>query len=358
MTKQETILSLLKSIQTSEGDSFNFNESNVLEEINHQQENKSSLAIKILSIFGGFLATMAFLGFLLIAGLYDSPLGMVVFGFGFIFLAIFLNKIQDKLIVDTLSISLYITGIGLLTFAFYEIDIQENLITLIILTIALASLFITQNYMLSFISILTINTCLLLLLISNKLYSLIHLYIAFNTVLLVIVFLNEAKILIANKKLSKLYNPLRIGLIVSLLAGLIAIGSKEFIPISTNIIWISSLVFFAAILYLVSKIMLVFNLLSVKNKNLIYLLTAIILIPTVLSPAISGALLIVLLSFYVNYKTGLVIGIISVLYFISQYYYDLNFTLLTKSIILFSSGVLFLGCYFIIHKKLLRNEKN
>lgn len=358
MTKQEAILSLIKIIQTSKGDSFTFNDSSLLEDINHQQENKSSLAIKILSIFGGFLATMAFLGFLLIAGLYDSPTLMIVFGFGFIFTAIFLNKIQDKLIVDTLSISLYITGFGLLIFGFFEIDIQENLITLIILTIAVISLFISQNYMLSFISILTVNTCLLILIISNNLYSLIHLYIAFNTLLLAIVFLNEAKIITSNKKLSKLYNPLRIALIISLLAGLVATGNKEFIPISTNIIWISSLMFFATILYLVSKIITIFNILSAKTKNLIYLLITIILIPTTLSPSISGALLIVLLSYYVNYKTGLVIGIISFIYFISQFYYDLSFTLLTKSIILFSSGILFIAFSLIINKKLLQNEKN
>lgn len=33
-----------------------------------------SLAIKILSIFGGLLASLAFVGFLLISGLYDSVL--------------------------------------------------------------------------------------------------------------------------------------------------------------------------------------------------------------------------------------------------------------------------------------------
>ena len=45
------------------------------------------------------------------------------------------------------------------------------------------------------------------------------------------------------------------------------------------------------------------------------------------------------------------------IYFISQYYYDLNFTLLTKSILLFSSGVLFLLLYLFTHKNLTQNEK-
>ncbi|WP_417936263.1 DUF4401 domain-containing protein [Flagellimonas ochracea] len=74
--------------------------------------------------------------------------------------------------------------------------------------------------------------------------------------------------------------------------------------------------------------------------------------PTLFAPGISGSLLIVLLCFKVNYKTGFIIGIISLIYSIGQYYYDLSFTLLTKSIILFLSGVLLLVFYMVFNKKL------
>jgi len=94
-----------------------------------------------------------------------------------------------------------------------------------------------------------------------------------------------------------------------------------------------------------------------QYKSGIYALSILLLLPTVLSPAISGAILIILLSFLVNYKTSLVIGIAAFIYFVSQYYYDLHFTLLTKSILLFSSGILFLGLYLLTHKKLTSNEK-
>ena len=358
MNRKEQLLNIANSIKTSEGDYFNFNETELIEELNHQQENKSSLAIKILSIFGGILSSFAFLGFLLIAGLYDSNIGMLVFGVGFIAGSVLINKAQDKLITDTLSVSLYILGLALIGFSLSDIDFNENLIILIFLCIAISSLLITQNYILSFISILTINGSLLALIVSNDLYSLIHLYITINTALLVFIFLNEAKITTYNNMFSKLYNPSRIAIVISLVTGLIVVGTKDFLPISTHIIWISSLVFFVAIIYLISKIVSVLHIKTSKNKNLIYLLSGNILIPTVLSPSISGALLIVLLSFYVNYKTGLVIGIISFIYFISQYYYDLSFTLLTKSILLFSSGILFIAFYLIINKKLLPNEKN
>ncbi len=357
MDKLTNKTTLLDSIRLSEGIKFECNEKAILNEYQNQKENKSSLAIKVLSIFGGFLATLAFLGFLAITGLYDSKFGLLIFGIGFIISAIWLNKEYDKLIIDTFSISIYVTGFALFAFALSQMKVDENTIAMLIGVIALCSLFITQNYILSFISVLVISGSFLTLIISNDLYGLIHLYITVCTLLLTYLFLNEAKIISLNRKLSKLYNPIRIGLVISLLFGLITIGKRHLIPISENHIWFSSIVMIFVIIYLVYTISKINEIESLKSNLLIYSLSGLILISTIFSPAISGAIIIVLLSFLVNYKTGLVIGIISFIYFISQYYYDLNFTLLTKSIILFSSGIVFLLFYLFTTKKLNTNEK-
>ncbi len=357
MDKLNNKMDLLDSIRLSEDTKFECNEKAILNEYHIQEENKSSLAIKVLSIFGGFLATLAFLGFLSITGLYDSEVGLLIFGIGFIISAIWLNKEYDKLIIDTFSISTYVIGFVLLAFGLTQLKVDEDIIAILISIIALGSLFITQNYILSFISVLTITSSFLTLIISNDLYNLIHLYIAVNTLILAYLFLNEAKIISSNRKLSKLYDPIRVGLVISLLFGLITIGKRHLIPISQNHIWLSSIVMIFVIIYLVYTISKINEIESVKNKILIYSLSCLILISTIFSPSISGAMVIILLSFLVNYKTGLVIGIISLIYFISQYYYDLNFTLLTKSIILFCSGIVFLMFYLFTTKKLNTNEK-
>ncbi|MEX0362988.1 MAG: DUF4401 domain-containing protein, partial [Allomuricauda sp.] len=106
-----------------------------------------------------------------------------------------------------------------------------------------------------------------------------------------------------------------------------------------------SVVSFLAVLYLVKDLIKVVGVVSGNTKTLIYVLSVAVLLPAVMAPAISGAVLIILLSYKINYKTGLAIGIIALIYFVSQYYYDLNLTLLTKSIILFSSGMVFLLFY-------------
>ena len=357
MDKLNNKKAFIAAISASQGPEFKYNEQAILEDYNIQGKNKSSLTIKILTIIGGFLATLAFIAFLLFAGLYRSEAGLLIFGCFFIIIAIWLNTAYDTLIIDTFSVSSYIIGFVLLAIGLAQMEIDMNIVTIVISITALISLFITQNYILSFISILTITCNFLILIIFNNLYDLIHLYIVITTLLLTYVFLNEARLITAGLKLSKLYNPSRIGLIIALLFGLIAIGKRYLIPISERHIWLPSIVMFCVIMYLAHLILAINKIETLKSKILIYTLSCLMLLPLTFSPSILGAIIIILLSFLVNYKTGVAIGIISFIYFISQYYYDLSFTLLTKSIILFSSGIVFLLFYLFTSKLPHSNEK-
>jgi hypothetical protein len=335
-----------------EGNSFEFDEIEIEKEYSNSQKEKSGIAIKILSVLGGFLATLAFLGFLLIAGLYDSKAGLVITGLIFTGAAIWLNVEYKKLIIDTLSVSAYAIGLCLIAFGLSELKVGDNAICILLMIISLFTIGITKNYILSFISILTINGSLIYLIIDNDLYNLIHVYDAILLVLLTYVFLNEAKLLADKKFPSKLYNPIRIGLIFSLITGLVFVGQRGIFDFGIKHIWASSIITITLTIYVISIIAKITGITNTKTLYLVYTFSMLFLIPTVMSPAISGALLILLLSFLVNYKTGLAIGVISFIYFISQYYYDLSFTLLTKSIILFVSGIIFLLFYVFTHKKL------
>ena len=357
MDKINNIKTLLNNISLSEGATFEYDENRILDEYQKLSENKSSLAIKILSIFGGIIATIIFLVFLFFTGLYSSEIGVSIFGGVFILFAIFLNKEYDKTIIATISVCTYITGFLLLTFGLVEMETNNIVIFLIINSITMCSLFITQNYILSFISILIISASSIFMIITNGVYNLIHLYITICISMLTYLMLNESKLITSHIKISKLYNPSRIGLIISVFFGLITIGKRHLIPVSKNHIWLSSIVISLITIYLVYLISKINKIDTLKSKILIYTLSASILIPTILSPSISGAIVIILLSFLINYKTGLAIGIISFIYFISQYYYDLNLTLLTKSIILLSSGILFLLFYLFTIKTSTHNEK-
>ncbi|MDR0802452.1 DUF4401 domain-containing protein [Fluviicola sp.] len=366
MKSKENIQELLDYLQTTEEKPVNFNYEAIVEACQKNNETRS-LAIKILSVFGGILASLAFIGFLLLAGLYESETGLLFFGIIFIAGAVWISRILDeKIILDTIIVSFFAIGFLLLGLAFVTMEMNENMVCYLFIVMAFLSIVMAQSYLLSFISTLIISGSLLSIIFLNHSYYFIHLYIAAWVVIITYVFLHEAKIITTNKVLSKVYNPVRTGLVLSLLAGLVFVGKKgllstltesdDFIP--ANYEWISSGVTIFAVIYLLFKLFEILNINNRKHKITICMFTILALLPTVFSPAIPGAVLLLLLSFYVNYKTGLVLGIIAFIYFISQYYYDLNLTLLTKSGLLFSSGVLFIGFYLVTRKKLMITKQD
>lgn len=357
MNSEAEFKNTLDIILHSEGENFRFDEVEIENEYSKLHSDKSSIAIKILSVLGGFLATLAFLGFMMIAGLYDSEVGMVFTGILSIAFAIWINVSFNKLIIDTLSVSTYAIGFSLLAVGLDYMKFDENIISIMFIAIALMTLAIMQNYILSFISILIINGGFLFLIINNDVYNLIHIYNAIITILLTYVFLNEAKLITGNKLISKLYNPVRIGLLMSLVCGLVFVGKTGIFEPHVYAIWASAIITIPVTIYVISIIAGIMGVTDTRAKIIIYTACTMILLPTAFSPAVSGALLIILLSFLVNYKTGLSIGILSFIYFISQYYYDLNFTLLTKSMLMFSTGIIFLLFYFFTYKKLKSDEE-
>lgn len=358
MDRIENIKNLLNTIRSSEGSGFTCDEGKILANYHTKEGEKASLAIKILSVLGGILASAAFIVVLFLLDVLDSEWSSMVLGILLIGTAIGINKKYETLIIDTFSVSIYVLGFVLfiLGMAMHH-NVQEEHVAFLIVLIALSSLFFTQNYVISFISVLAIGAAFLFLIISYNIPDAIHGYVLFYTIALSYCFLNEASLLTAHPKLAKLYGPLRIGLMFSLLFGLVAIGKNGLVPISKNLIWMSSVASFFFILYLASYVLRTLQVRSTKNKLVAYVLCFLILLPTLFAPAISGAMLIVLLGFLVNHKTGFGVGIVALVYFVSQYYYDLNLSLLTKSIVLFSSGVVFLVFYLFFTKKTKTHEK-
>ncbi|MXN92057.1 DUF4401 domain-containing protein [Flavobacterium sp. Sd200] len=356
MRNKQDVKELVSYFEAIEGNTLQTNEEAILAAYD-EENNDQPLIIKILSVCGAFFASLMFVAFLLLAGLYDSPIGLLIFGILLTAGTISLNKQSDIVFFSTVSISCYVIGLTLIAMGLSELKFNENTVCLTFIIIAVISLIVVQNYMLSFLAVIVINGSVLILFIENQLYGAIHLYTAFITFLLTYLFLNEAKLISINKALLKLYRPVRVALIFSFFSTLGVFSVKGIFPFSISYVWLSSLIIIVTIVYLLSHILSVLDVYKTQQKISVYAVSLLVLLPTVLSPAISGALLVMLLSFLVNYKTGLILSLLTFIYFISQYYYDLSFTLLTKSVILISSGILFIVLYLITHKKLTSNEK-
>lgn len=294
------------------------------------------------------MAASTFVAFLGIAGLFDSEVLLFLFGIASVIIGVWLDKTYDTLSIDTLSVSIYLIGFILMLAGLMQMEVASNIPSIIFILIATTVLYFTQNYILYFLSILIICGSFISFIPINDAYNAVHIYIIIMALILSYVMLHEAQIITSSKKLASLYDPARIALIISFLFTLIGLGKRHIIPVTIAYNWISSLVLFLITAYVISMILDLLKVQEFGTKIIVYLLAVIIAITTAYSPAILGSILVILLSFLVNYKTGLVFGIIALTYFIGQYYYDLELSLLVKSIILFVSGLVFLGLYQII----------
>lgn len=356
MKNKENIKELMDYFQNSEAKPLEFDEEAIIS--SYKKDNKNqTLAIKILSVIGSLLASLAFVVFLFISGFYESKIGMITLGSLLIGSSILINHKQNNISIDTFSVAAYIIGFVLIGVGCDQLSVDINFIIIGFIIIALGVLFFIHNYILTFVSVLIINGSILSLIFINEKYNLFHIYVSILTLLMTFYFLKEAVIITKFKIKSLLYNPIRIGLIFSFLFGLIFLGRRSFITLTPDYNWLSSIIIISVIIFITSKLLIILNITDKKHMISIYALVILSLLPTALSPAIAGSILIILLCFWVNHKTGFVLGIVSFIYFLSRYYYDLNLTLLTKSILLMLTGVLFITLYLFINKKTISNEK-
>src|SRR5690606_30485192 len=73
---------------------FSYNETAIVAETEQASSLLKRWPVKLLTILGGMLAMTTLMGFLLMAGLYNSGIGMFVFGLGFLVGAEVLVRIE------------------------------------------------------------------------------------------------------------------------------------------------------------------------------------------------------------------------------------------------------------------------
>ncbi|MCY4781294.1 DUF4401 domain-containing protein [Sphingobacterium sp. UT-1RO-CII-1] len=323
----------------------------------YREKNKRSFTINILSLLGGFLASLAFVLFLFVSGFYKSESSLIIFGLFFISASILIPRYSKRIFYDTTSTCFYLIGFGCLVFSTTSLNIEENIVLSGSIIIALTTILIAHSYLLTFLSTLIIISCSIILIHLNIPNLNIYIILALQGVLLTYIYLQEASILHQYKKAAKIYYPLRSALTVSFLTLPLVYDMLDLAFGYKYYTWASSSVLLLTIAYLLYHTFLK-NIMLNKHKAILSTIGSLIfLAPTILYPPISAGILVILLSFRVKYKTGFVVAIIAFIYFISRYYYDLNYTLLTKSVFLLASGLIILLIYLFIKKAFLDNEK-
>jgi uncharacterized membrane protein len=304
--------------------------------------------------FSAWLATIFVLAFIFgifHAVLFKSPFGIMFIGIILCGIAIALNKSDNKnIFLNQLSLAICITGeimIIIGTGIKYESVLFSSIITILIQIIMMI---IFKNNIHRFLSNSVIVIALLILLKDINAILLVNILVFFIGLAVIKIWSNQANIICSNY--AELFNPISYGLTIAFLMIFIITLNKEmnyFLKFnnwypSTILISLLLLYFEHQILYNIYK--------SIQNKISIsiFIFTILLAIATLKSPGITASLLVILIAF--NYRNIIMLGIATLflIFYIIFYYYNLDITLLAKSQILISTGILFLLMKFSINK--------
>lgn len=317
---------------------------------------KHNLTIQVISVIGGILTAIFFLGFLALANMIRSEASSLILGSLLIIATLTISRIIVRPFLDAMNITLYIAGCALVS---YGINSSLSLLFFILIGISILTFFLSKGFILPFLSVILFNSSVF----GEVAYAFSSFYpikIAVVPILGIFLFITifETTLLQLMNYSSK-YKPLHFGFFVSALLSLSGLSIHSLISETDS--WvvssILSIFIWIGLLLMVQRIMQVMKVENPVNQVGVYVLCIIICLPTVFAPYLSGSLLLILICFHYGYKAECAAALLLFIYAVSKYYYDLNTSLLIKSITLFFIGVAFITAWYFFTQKRTEHEK-
>lgn len=318
-------------------------------------EQKNNLTIHVVSIIGGILTAVFLLGFLALSSIIDSQESSLIAGCVLMITTLTISRLVIKPFLDAMNITLYIAGCVLLAFGISE---NVNILFGVLIAVSILTFILSKGFILPFLSVILFNISLFgeIAHLSSSWYPL---QIAVVPIVAAFLLTNlyERRLLNRLKEgnFSSKYRPFHAGLFISSIFTLSG-TSSTYLTSGMNE-WIISVFLWMGILLMVHKIMRVMEVENPASKTGIYLLSVVICLPTLFAPYVSGSLLLILICFHYSYKAECGAALLLFVYSISKYYYDLNITLLVKSLTLFFIGIALITAWYFFTQKRTNNEK-
>lgn len=318
---------------------------------------KHNLTVQAISVVGGILAAVFFLGFLALARILRSEASCLSAGSLLIIATLAINRLVLRSFLDAMNITLYIAGCVLVAFGFGG---SMNMLFIVLMGTGILTFLLSKGYVLPFLSVIVFIISLFGEI--TRLFSFSHpLQVAAVPVLatFLLIHLFEGKLLRLFKNDLPKYRPFHSGLFVSCLILMCGL-SVNYLASGTDYRTIScilSVFIWTGLLIMAQRIMRVMQTAGPVHRLNIYILCIFICLPTISAPYLSGSLLLILVCFHYGYKTECAVSILLFIYAVSKYYYDLNMSLLTKSVTLFLIGTAFIAAWYFFTQKRTRHEK-
>jgi hypothetical protein len=319
--------------------------------------NNTSLGLKLLSIAGGIFATFFFSWFLIILNLFDNEWASITLGIIFIVGGIILFNRIENLVLDTLGVGIFLIGYSLLYFGAETLIKNNSWVAVIMAIVALITLYFVRQYIFAFISAIIFLGAIPFIFVTESYINSVHIINNIFVILMTFWILKEAQIISTYKKYSKLYEPFRMALIIVVIALYLFLIIVVRFEEKSMASWPSSLAPIAMLCLVASRLINIFDIKEKSNQWYIYILLLIILGYLFIAPGILISLLVLVLGVYVQHKISIALGITSLIGFSSYFYYNLEWTLLEKSITLMIVGLALLFIYYLSFNFFESNEK-
>ena len=343
---------LLAQLSTEDGAEPDCNKEALFASLDDEALALSNLPVKVISIFGGFLAAVFFTGFLMMAGAWQSSSALCFMGLLFIAGAVVVVEQDTSTFLSALAVSFLLIGFGLFGAGLGMACESVSLPFIVLMLLSAGLMFATTHGLVLFLLSLIFMGSALSLVIEANAFAVLHIFVAIHALLLIGWTLGESRLITTNARLNKAYRPLRIGLVVgfaALMAMMASLGIAKLYDIQIPYPWVSGIVLMLATLIFCLNTLQGLQRTTGSGSHW-YLLMPLLMLPLIPAPAVLGSFLLILLGFYSRHWPSLVVGIAAFCYALFIFYYDLQLSLLEKSGMLLLSGGWFLIGYILIKR--------
>ncbi len=302
--------------------------------------------VKLFIGISAWTAAILITAFLFTINLIDEDQALF-WGLAFCALAIGLNRIgRGNIFWGQLSLAMNLTGQVLAIVGIFSLfDYNDLLPMTIFVTILEAFLiWLHRDAVLRFISTLVVGSFVLALIFDQNTYTSLHVFIFILAATSIYLHLMENRLKL--NTLGDMLTPVNSAITFFYLGVLTLPLTDEF-----ELDWrITAISLFPLLLFLLTRIVSDLGY-SLHNRVVITLTIgcALLLIPSLRMPGILAAITILILGFWRNNRGLMGLASIFLVFYIWAYYYSLEWTLLSKSLVLLTSGIILLTLrYFVV----------
>ena len=248
-----------------------------------------------------------------------------------------LNVKSDFLI--QLAFALSLAGQGSFTGGLYEASGNPQITWLVVAIMEVVLIIVYPDFIHRFMATVFASSSLVLLIYELEWPLLIHVLAIVLTIMVIYLWLYESKFVARNQ--DGLFRPIGYGVAFSVL-GLGVLSAISNLEVFSSW-WIYSMILMGGVLFTAYHILDTLDISVFKGFGLGLLIGIIALLtPLLQAPGIAASVLVLCLGYYRGNRILVGLCIISLTLFLSRFYYSLDFTLLTKSYMLMTSGIVFL----------------